>query len=115
MIKCHHEKYSGGGYPDNISGEQIPVTARIFAITDVFDALTSVRPYKKPLSFEETMEILERGKGTHFDPKLLDAFGAIARSLYDKYAGHEGDELRQELITLIEKYFSAGLEILRYD
>jgi|WetSurSiteA1Bulk_404760.scaffolds.fasta_scaffold03931_4 HD-GYP domain-containing protein (c-di-GMP phosphodiesterase class II) len=115
VIKFHHEKYTGGGYPDNISGEQIPVTARIFAITDVFDALTSARPYKKPLSFEETMEILEQGRGTHFDPKLLDAFGTIARSLYDKYAGHEGDELRQELVSLTEKYFSAGLEILRYD
>lgn len=114
VIKYHHEKYSGGGYPDNISGEQIPVIARIFAITDVFDALTSVRPYKKPLNFEETMEILEQGKGTHFDPKLLDAFGTIARSLYDRYAGHEGDELRQELISFIDKYFSAGLEILRY-
>lgn len=90
------------------------MAARIFAITDVFNALTSARPYKKPIGFKETMEILERGKGTHFDPKLLDAFGIIARSLYDKYAGHEGDELRQELIPLIEKYFSVGLKILRY-
>ncbi|WKZ18106.1 MAG: HD-GYP domain-containing protein [Candidatus Jettenia sp. CY-1] len=94
VIKYHHKKYSGGGYPDNIRGEQIPMAARIFAITDVFDALTSARPYKKPIGFKETMEILERGKGTHFDPKLLDAFGIIARSLYDKYSGHEGDELR---------------------
>ena len=115
VIKFHHEKYSGGGYPDNLSGEQIPVTARIFAITDVFDALTSVRPYKKSLSFEEAMEILEQGSGTHFDPKLLDAFAIIARSLYDRYAGREGDELRQELISLVEKYFSADLEMLRYD
>jgi HD-GYP domain-containing protein (c-di-GMP phosphodiesterase class II) len=61
------------------------------------------------------MEIIEQGRGTHFDPKLLDAFGTIARSLYDKYAGHEGDELRRELVSLTEKYFSAGLEILRYD
>lgn len=58
---------------------------------------------------------MEIRKGTHFDPKLFDAFGTIARSLYDKYAGHEGDELRQEILSLIEKYFSAGLEILRYE
>ena len=77
VIKFHHEKYSGGGYPENISGEQIPVTARIFAITDVFDALTSARPYKKPLSFEESMEILDQGRGTHFDPVLLDALGPL--------------------------------------
>ncbi len=115
VIKFHHEKYSGGGYPENIRGGQIPVTARIFAITDVFDALTSARPYKKPLSFEESMEILDQGRGTHFDPVLLDAFGAIARSLYEKYAGHEGDELRQELVSLVEKYFSAGPEILRHN
>jgi HD-GYP domain-containing protein (c-di-GMP phosphodiesterase class II) len=115
VIKFHHEKYSGGGYPDNISGVRIPVKARIFAIVDVFDALTSVRPYKKSLSFEATMEILEQGRGTHFDPNLLDAFGTVARSLYDKYSGREGDELRQELVSLTEKYFSAGLEILRYD
>jgi HD-GYP domain-containing protein (c-di-GMP phosphodiesterase class II) len=115
VIKYHHEKYSGGGYPENISGEQIPVAARIFAITDVFDALTSARPYKKPLSFEETMEILEQGRGTHFDPALLDAFETVARSLYERYAGHEGDELRQELVSLVEKYFIAGPEILRYD
>jgi HD-GYP domain-containing protein (c-di-GMP phosphodiesterase class II) len=115
VIKYHHEKYSGGGYPENIRGEQIPVAARIFAITDVFDALTSARPYKKPLSFEETMEILEQGRGTHFDPALLDAFGTVARSLYERYAGREGDELRQELVSLIEHYFSAGPEMLRYD
>ena len=114
VIKFHHEKYSGGGYPGNLNGEQIPVTARIFAITDVFDALTSARPYKKPLGFEETMEILEQGRGTHFDPRLLNAFATVARSLYDKYAGREGDELRQELVSLVEKYFSAGLDILRY-
>ena len=111
VIKFHHEKFSGGGYPENISGERIPVTARIFAITDVFDALTSARPYKKPLSFEEAMEILEQGRGTHFDPALLDAFGTIARTLYEKYAGH----VRQELVSLIEKYFSAGPEMLRDD
>jgi HD-GYP domain-containing protein (c-di-GMP phosphodiesterase class II) len=115
VIKYHHEKYSGGGYPENISGEQIPVAARIFAITDVFDALTSARPYKKPLSFEETMEILEQGRGTHFDPALLDAFGTVARSLYERYAGREGDELRQELVSVVEHYFIAGPEILRYD
>jgi HD-GYP domain-containing protein (c-di-GMP phosphodiesterase class II) len=114
VIKFHHEKYGGGGYPNNINGEQIPVTARIFAIADVFDALTSARPYKKPLSFDETMEILKDGSGTHFDSKLLDAFDTIARGLYYKYAGHEGEDLRRELVTLVEKYFSAGLEILRY-
>lgn len=111
----HHEKYAGGGYPHDLRGTDIPVTARIFAIADVFDALTSERPYKKPLSFEAAMEILEQGRGTHFDPEILDAFQTIARELYDRYAGHEGDDLRHELVGLVERCFSSGLEVLRYD
>ncbi|MEW6585099.1 MAG: HD-GYP domain-containing protein [Nitrospirota bacterium] len=114
VIKFHHEKYRGGGYPDNIHGEQIPVTARVFAIADVFDALTAARPYKNPLGFEEAMEILKEGRGKHFDSKLLDVFGTIAPDLYARYAGHEGDDLRRELVRVVEKYFSAGLEVLRY-
>ncbi len=114
IVGYHHEKYAGGGYPHDLHGSDIPVTARIFAIADVFDALTSERPYKKPLRFEAAMEILEQGRGRHFDPVILDAFHKIARELYDRYAGHESDDLRQELINLVEKSFSSGLEALRY-
>ena len=110
----HHEKYAGGGYPRNLSGRDIPVTARIFAISDVFDALTSERPYKKPVSFEAAMEILEQGRGQHFDPDILDAFQKIARDLYGSYVGREGDDLRQELVILVEKCFSSGLEVFRF-
>ena len=110
----HHEKYAGGGYPRNLRGADIPVTARIFAIADVFDALTSARPYKKPLSFEEAMDILDQGRGTHFDPEILDTFRTVARELYDRYGGHEGDDLRQELVDLVERSFSSGIEALRY-
>jgi HD-GYP domain-containing protein (c-di-GMP phosphodiesterase class II) len=114
VVAGHHEKFGGGGYPKDIRAQEIPLAARIFAIADVFDALTSVRPYKKPLGFAETMQILEQGRGSHFDPALLDAFAAIARELYEKYAGHEGDSLRQELVTIVDKYFSAGMESLLY-
>jgi HD-GYP domain-containing protein (c-di-GMP phosphodiesterase class II) len=110
----HHEKFAGGGYPHNLSGGDIPVTARIFAISDVFDALTSERPYKKPLSFEAAMSILDQGRGQHFDPDILDAFQKIARDLYGRYAGREGDDLRQELVSLVEKCFSSGLQALRF-
>ena len=55
VVGYHHEKFAGGGYPRGLKGEEIPVTARIFAVSDVFDALTSHRPYKKPLTFEATM------------------------------------------------------------
>jgi HD-GYP domain-containing protein (c-di-GMP phosphodiesterase class II) len=114
VVAGHHEKFGGGGYPRGDRAETIPVTARIFAIADVFDALTSERPYKKPLMFEETMKILEQGRGVHFDPELLDAFAVIAPELHAKYAGREGDGLREELVAVVDRYFSAGMESLQY-
>ena len=114
VVGYHHEKFAGGGYPRSIKGEEIPITARIFAVSDVFDALTSHRPYKKPLSFEETLDILRHDSGTHFDPAVIDAFGKVARELYDRYAGHEGADLKDELAAVVMKYFSAGMESLSY-
>ena len=114
VVGHHHEKFSGGGYPRGLKGDEIPITARIFAVSDVFDALTSHRPYKKPLTFEETMGILEQERGKHFDPAVLDAFETIARKLHDRYAGREGDDLREELVSVVMTYFSAGMETLRY-
>ena len=70
----HHEKYDGSGYPHQIAGSAIPVEARIVAIADVFDALTSVRPYKKAWTVEEALALLEKEKGKHFDPELVDLF-----------------------------------------
>jgi HD-GYP domain-containing protein (c-di-GMP phosphodiesterase class II) len=114
VVGYHHEKYAGGGYPRGLKGGEIPVTARIFAVSDVFDALTSHRPYKKPLTFEETMDILEQDSGKHFDPAVIDAFGKVARELYERYAGHEGADLKDELAAVVMKYFSAGMETLHY-
>jgi response regulator RpfG family c-di-GMP phosphodiesterase len=73
----HHERWDGAGYPLGLRGEEIPLIGRIVAICDVFDALTTARPYKKPWSIEETLAELERGKGTHFDPGLVDLFKKI--------------------------------------
>jgi putative two-component system response regulator len=73
---CHHEKYDGSGYPNGIAGEAIPIVARIVAIADVFDALTSVRPYKKEWPVDEAIALLQREKGQHFDPTLVDLFVA---------------------------------------
>ncbi len=114
VVSGHHEKFGGGGYPRGDGAEDIPLTARIFAIADVFDALTSERPYKKPLTLEETLKILEQGRGVHFDPKLLDVFAVIAPGLYEKYAGREGSGLREELVSVVDRYFSAGVESLHY-
>ncbi len=66
IVGSHHEKYIGSGYGEGLERGRIPDTTRIFAIADVFDALTSRRPYKEPFYFEKTMEILKPGRGSHF-------------------------------------------------
>lgn len=71
---AHHEKFDGTGYPNGLQGEAIPLFGRIAAVADVFDALTSERPYKKAWPLEDARRFLEEGRGTHFDPKCIDAF-----------------------------------------
>ena len=70
----HHEKWNGSGYPNGLEGEGIPLWGRICAVADVFDALTSQRPYKKAFPNEKALEIMKEGRETHFDPKILDLF-----------------------------------------
>lgn len=70
----HHEKWNGKGYPHGCAGEEIPLSARIMAVADVFDALVSRRCYKEPFSFEKAMSIIQEDAGTHFDPLVADAF-----------------------------------------
>ena len=84
VVACHHEKFQGKGYSKGIAGEAIPLLARIFAIADVFDALTSRRPYKEPMGFEDSVAIIIEGRGNHFDPTVLDVFLTIARPLFDQ-------------------------------
>ena len=71
---AHHEKWDGSGYPSGLKGEAIPIEARIAAVVDVFDALTSDRPYKKAWPVEEALELLQREAGRHFDPALVELF-----------------------------------------
>jgi len=109
IVGYHHEKYDGTGYGHGLSGKDIPIRARIFAIADVFDALTSKRPYKEPLSYEETIDILEAGRGRHFDPEVLDNFSIISRNMFDTVSQKLDDDLRKELSTLISDYFSTEI------
>jgi len=111
VVEYHHEKYSGQGYGEGLAGEDIPVAARIFAIADVFDALTSERPYKEPFSFEKTIAILEEDKGTHFDPGLVDAFARIAPDLYKKFSGREDEALKDQVKAIRDKYYAKDAEI----
>jgi HD-GYP domain-containing protein (c-di-GMP phosphodiesterase class II) len=70
----HHEKWNGTGYPCGLKGEEIPLSARIMAVADVFDALVSRRSYKEGFPMESAMQIIHEGSGTHFDPQIVEAF-----------------------------------------
>lgn len=78
-MKYHHEKWSGGGYPDNLEGEQIPMQARIVAIADTFDAMTTNRPYQKAMELGYVVEKIKSFAGTRFDPRVVDAFVAAVK------------------------------------
>ncbi|MGE4557295.1 MAG: HD-GYP domain-containing protein [Desulfovibrionaceae bacterium] len=74
IAMTHHEKWDGSGYPKGLAGEDIPLYGRISAVADVFDALTSKRPYKEAFSNEVALDIMAKGRGSHFDPAVYDAF-----------------------------------------
>lgn len=80
----HHERWDGTGYPMGLKGEEIPLPARIVAVVDVFDALISVRPYKKAWSVTDALEEIKRGSGTHFDPQVVEAFLRTHRNRQEK-------------------------------
>jgi len=77
IVRAHHERYDGSGYPDGIEGEDIPVDARIVCLVDYFDAITSIRPYRQPAPLEEALEMLSEEKGRTLDPMLVDLFTEI--------------------------------------
>ena len=77
----HHERWDGGGYPQGLSGDAIPLVGRICAVCDVFDALLSQRPYKEPWPVQHALEELRRQRGRHFDPAVVDAFMTLVDDL----------------------------------
>jgi HD-GYP domain-containing protein (c-di-GMP phosphodiesterase class II) len=77
VIRSHHERWDGLGYPSGLVGEQIPLSARIFSVCDAFDAMTSDRPYRRALPFEHAVEQIMAGTGTQFDPAMAEAFVSI--------------------------------------
>ena len=112
VVGHHHQKYDGSGYYGGKQGKDIPMNARIFAIADVFDALTSKRPYKEPMSFDKAMSILQEGSGSHFDPDILQAFEQIAQTLYNTYGQGDDERARQDLEEIIEEYFRQDASLL---
>lgn len=111
VVGYHHEWFDGSGYPQGLAGENIPLAARIFAIADVFDALTSPRPYKPALSLEESLAILEQGRGSHFDPHLLDLFRAIAPKVYSQVCCANDDALGAQLRRSTRRYFAESIAL----
>ncbi|MBF0264643.1 MAG: HD domain-containing protein [Gammaproteobacteria bacterium] len=105
IVSAHHEKFNGRGYPRGLKGEQIPLAARIFAIADVFDALSSKRPYKEPMPFEQVMEILEQDSGTHFDHELMEVFKPLAQEVANKLKNLNEESARALLEKMILKHF----------
>lgn len=87
-VRHHHERFDGTGYPDGLSGENIPLAARIVTVADVFDAVTSHRPYRTALTVEAARQEIVRGRGSHFDPQVADAFLAIPASRLAEITRH---------------------------
>ncbi len=81
IVRHHHERYDGSGYPDRLCGEQIPLGARIMAVADSYDAITSERPYRNAMSRQIAMSIIKRSKGSQFDPRIADVFISINAGL----------------------------------
>ena len=97
IVWTHHERFDGTGYPQGLSGTQIPLAGRIVAVADVYDALTSQRVYKRAFSHEQARKILLNGRGSHFDPCVIDAFLSgepriddLRRQLAERPTGYEG-------------------------
>lgn len=112
IVGSHHEKFGGDGYPSRMPGDMIPKAARIFAIADVFDALSSERPYKKAMPLKRVVKILEEGRGQHFDPDLLTLFLEIAPDLRARLTEFDDNDLRKEMHGINERYFASGMETL---
>jgi len=91
IAHSHHEKWDGSGYPDGLSGESIPLVARVMAVADVFDALISKRVYKPAMPMEQAVQIIVEGSGSHFEPGIVEAFLACRNEL-EKIARHYADE-----------------------
>lgn len=106
VVRYHHEQFGGNGYPYGLAEKHIPINARIFAITDVFDALLSSRPYKQPIPFDKALEILEEGRGSHFDPGILDTFKKIAPDLHQQVSSLSQSALQAKLEVITRQYFT---------
>jgi len=105
ILLYHHENFDGSGYPSGLKGEKIPLLARVFCIADVFDALTSTRPYKPALTYDDTLTEITEKDCHRFDPRLVEYFKDVSRELYDSIVPLSTAELEENLLEVINRYF----------
>jgi ribonuclease P protein subunit RPR2 len=86
VVRSHHERWDGTGYPDHLAGEEIPLAARVFAVADMLDALTTDRPYRPATSMRYAREMIASESGEHFDPRVVDAFNSIDDRVFERIA-----------------------------
>jgi ribonuclease P protein subunit RPR2 len=91
VVRHHHERWDGTGYPDGLEGDVIPLSARVFAVADVLDALTTIRPYRAPSEMIEARDMIHQSSGTHFDPEVVDAFLEIPTDRLESIRVEVGD------------------------
>lgn len=95
VVRSHHERFDGSGYPCGLAGDQIPLLARVFAVADVFDAITSKRPYHEALSDAVAVQEIEESAGSHFDPRVVEAFRSVPetewRELRERVSAESGE------------------------
>lgn len=104
-IRSHHERFNGSGYPDRLHGDAIPLSARIFSVADVFDALTSERPYKVALPLDNALAVVEQNVGSRFDPDVVASFRGIAPALYAEIYCADTAALKVKMQAMLCKYF----------
>jgi putative two-component system response regulator len=103
----HQEKWDGSGYPEGLAGDSIPISARLMSLADVYDALISRRVYKDGMSHEKAVKIIADGKGTHFDPDIVEAFLVLQdefKTIAARYADSDEDIAKKENYLNISKY-----------
>ncbi|MBL0144247.1 MAG: HD-GYP domain-containing protein [Betaproteobacteria bacterium] len=110
-IAQHHEHFDGEGYPQGLRAKDIALVARVFAIVDVFDALTSERPYRRPLPLAEALDVIASDSGRHFDPSAVEAFQRVAPAMFQVISAADIDRLRTMLREALTRYFDSRVAV----
>lgn len=105
VVRHHHERYDGSGYPDGLAAEQIPMIARVFSIVDVFDALVSERPYKHGYSMQQAIKYLEEATGSHFDPRFAPLSFRLLPNVFQRFGALSEEELKPHIVAIISRHF----------